>query len=163
MRAVRTPHRRTAVPGIRSGGHDGRPRPTQRWSAPLGGSATPDDNDRPSCPVATADALYVGGRDGLLHALDPTTGRSKRTYRASGDFRPTTPAVADGTVYVGNRTDRQGTLHAVDAATGSKRWSVKTGGALGDSYAPIVADGLVYLTNRLGLHAFPTAAGAGRK
>ncbi|MEW1676329.1 PQQ-binding-like beta-propeller repeat protein [Streptomyces noursei] len=135
----------------------------QRWSAPLGGSATPDDNDLPSCPVATADTLYVGGRDGLLHALDPTTGRSKWTYRASGDFRPTTPAVADGTVYVGNRADRQGTLHAVDAATGSKRWSVKTGGALGDSYAPIVADGLVYLTNRLGLHAFPTAAGPGRK
>ncbi|GAA2671974.1 hypothetical protein GCM10009864_47960 [Streptomyces lunalinharesii] len=135
----------------------------QRWTAPLGGGATPDDNDRPSCPVVTADILYVGGRDGLLHALDPTTGRRKWTYGTAGDFRPTTPAVADGTVYVGNRAEAQGTLHAVDAATGTKRWSVRTGGALGDTYAPVVADGLVYLTNRAGLSAVPTAPGPGRK
>ncbi|MGD3110581.1 PQQ-binding-like beta-propeller repeat protein [Streptomyces sp. YGL11-2] len=135
---------------------------SKRWAVPLGGGTKADDNDHPSCPVVADGTVYVGGRDNLLHALDATTGRTKWTYGISGDFRPTTPAVADGTVYVGDRAEPYGTLHAVDASTGRKRWTFRTGSAVGDTGAPVVANGRVYVANRDGLYAVVAATGQGR-
>ncbi|MFF2813131.1 PQQ-binding-like beta-propeller repeat protein [Streptomyces sp. NPDC058000] len=134
----------------------------KNWAVPLGGGTKPDANDFPSCPVVADGTVYVGGRDNLLHALDAKTGRTKWTYGISGDFRPTTPAVADGTVYVGNRAEPYGTLCAVDASTGRKRWSFRTGSAVGDIGAPVVANGLVYVANRDGLYAVVATTGQGR-
>ena len=49
------------------------------------------------------------------------------------------PAVADGVVYVGSGDGR---LYALDARTGKEKWSFNTGGAVLSS--PAVADGVVY-------------------
>ncbi|MEV8635653.1 PQQ-binding-like beta-propeller repeat protein [Streptosporangium sp. NPDC051023] len=50
------------------------------------------------------------------------------------------PAVADGVVYIGSN-DRK--VYALDAKTGAERWTHKTGGWVGSSLA--VADGVVYI------------------
>ncbi len=49
------------------------------------------------------------------------------------------PAVADGIVYVGSRDNK---LYALDAATGIKRWEYKTGSWVESS--PAIANGVVY-------------------
>ncbi|MFI6985317.1 PQQ-binding-like beta-propeller repeat protein [Embleya sp. NPDC050154] len=54
------------------------------------------------------------------------------------------PAIADTVVYVGAS---DGTVHALDAATGIKRWTYPTGST---SFPPATADGKVYLGARDG-------------
>ena len=66
------------------------------------------------------------------------------------------PAVADGVVYVGSQ---DGNVYALDAATGTEAWSFATGGAV-DS-APAVADGVVYVgSNDLNMYSFALAGGS---
>jgi outer membrane protein assembly factor BamB len=59
---------------------------------------------------------------------------------ATGGAVFSSPAVADGTVYVGSH---DGKVYALDAATGHPRWTHTTGGAVNSS--PAVADGTVYV------------------
>jgi outer membrane protein assembly factor BamB len=56
-----------------------------------------------------------------------------------------TPAVADGLVYV---SDTGKTVHCVEAATGEPCWTQACGGAFWAS--PLVADGKVYIGSRSG-------------
>ena len=66
------------------------------------------------------------------------------------------PAVVDGTVYVGSRDGR---LYALDAATGAKRWEYHTGSWVESS--PAVVDGSVYFGSQDGmLRALDAATGA---
>ncbi|MFF7984711.1 PQQ-binding-like beta-propeller repeat protein [Streptomyces sp. NPDC007901] len=82
--------------------------------------------------------VYIGG-DHRLIALDAADG-GKRWELRLGDPTWSTPAVADGTVYIGSNGWY---LWAVDAATGKKRWKRETGEAQESS--PAVADGTVYI------------------
>lgn len=52
------------------------------------------------------------------------------------------PAVADGTVYIGGF---DGTVYALDAAGGSEQWTFETGGEIRSS--PAVTDGSVYIAS----------------
>ena len=52
------------------------------------------------------------------------------------------PAVANGVVYVGSLTDNK--VYALNASTGAKLWSYTTGGAIYYS-SPAVANGVVYV------------------
>ncbi len=45
--------------------------------------------------------LYIGSEDGTLYALDATTGILKWSY-TTGSYIYSSPAVADGVVYVGS-------------------------------------------------------------
>ncbi len=68
------------------------------------------------------------------------------------------PAVANGILYVGTR---DGHLLALDAATGAQRWSAATAASIVSS--PTVSDGTVYVTsNDHKLYAFDAATGAQR-
>lgn len=68
------------------------------------------------------------------------------------------PAVANGVLYVGTR---DGHLLALDAATGAQRWSAATASSIVSS--PTVSDGTVYVTsNDHKLYAFDAATGAQR-
>ncbi|HJV08680.1 MAG TPA: PQQ-binding-like beta-propeller repeat protein, partial [Acidimicrobiales bacterium] len=68
------------------------------------------------------------------------------------------PAVANGVVYVGSR---DGKLYAFDAAGGAPVWAATTGGAVDSS--PAVASGMVYVgSNDDKLYAFDAATGAPR-
>lgn len=73
------------------------------------------------------------------HALAPTV-RGPR-----GGFDLTTPAVADGVVYIGiaeSGDDSYGYMYALNAQTGAFLWKYKTGGGVYSSAA--VANGVVY-------------------
>jgi len=65
------------------------------------------------------------------------------------------PAVADGTVYVGSQDSK---LYALDAATGAKRWEYKTGGWVESS--PAIVNGVVYFGSNDGrLYALDAYSG----
>jgi len=95
-------------------------------------------------------ALYIGSGDGLLYALDATTGAQRWRFR-TGRAVSSTPAVAGGLVFVGSRDN---TFWAVDARTGEERWRFETGRDVafpwgfesGDLYtsSPTWADGTLY-------------------
>lgn len=96
---------------------------TERWRASV--------DDWISTDIAVGgDRVYVGAHDGpdnrgTLYALDAQSGAV--TWRFSGTGCPetqeitATPALGDGTVYVGTGTDR--TLWALDAKSGQVEWS----------------------------------------
>jgi len=69
----------------------------------------------------------------------PETRKVLWTY-STGDYVESSPAVADGKVYVGSN---DGNVYCLDASTGVKVWNYTTGGAVRSS--PAVADGRVYV------------------
>lgn len=99
-----------------------------------------------------------GGGDGDDHGGDAGAQALPRTAPwafTTGDKVYSSPAVADGVVYVGSN---DGNLHAINAADGQRRWSYPTGQPITSS--PTVADGVVYVgCNDQGLHAVRVADG----
>lgn len=95
-----------------------------RWRLRTGGRVR-------SSPAVADGVVFAGSLDGSLYAADLETGRLRWRFDTlgrslkSGDFGfdrksvQSSPAVADGTVYVGGR---DGFLYAVEAATGRQRW-----------------------------------------
>ena len=68
----------------------------------------------------------------------PSTNQTLWNY-TTGGFVSSSPAVADGKVYVGSYDNN---TYCFDAATGAKVWNFTTGGNMHSS--PAVADGKVY-------------------
>ena len=100
--------------------------------------------------------IYVSGGSRLL-AVDAADGNVLWQYDV-GPVYYSTPAVADGVVYVGG-WDRN--LYAVDAATGDLRWRYETLGNIRST--PAVADGVVYFRSSDGyLYAVDAATGEHR-
>jgi outer membrane protein assembly factor BamB len=75
-------------------------------------------------PAVSGNAVYEGGTDGFLYALDRRTGALKWKF-ATGDRIVSSPAVAAGTVYF---LSYDGNLYAVAAANGALKWKFATGG-----------------------------------
>ncbi|WP_158308644.1 PQQ-binding-like beta-propeller repeat protein [Halobacterium salinarum] len=98
--------------------------------------------------IAVADGTaYVGSGDGLLYALDATTGtvdwhfQPTKVNTTSGTPSITSsPAVADGDVYFATAGDE---LYSVSADSGSEQWSADVPHS-GDA-RPIVTDEMLYL------------------
>lgn len=106
-----------------------------------------------AAPAIVGNTVYYACRD-RLYALDAETGRVIWRYPTdqplNAQFR-STPAVADGIVYVG-ATD--GNLYALSATSGNLLWSFRTQGAVlspptvaGDVVYFGSADGRVYAIN----------------
>ncbi|MGN6483676.1 MAG: outer membrane protein assembly factor BamB family protein [Thermomicrobiales bacterium] len=97
-----------------------------RWTFSVGPGATYTLGPSPAYAnrvVFFGSATSTGDRDSGLFAIDAKDGteRWKVTAKEPGFF---TPAVADGTVYVGGNA---GMLHAIDAETGDVQWATRTG------------------------------------
>jgi len=74
---------------------------------------------------------------------------------AMGDKVGSSPAVANGTVYIGSHDRR---LYAFDASSGQQKWVASTGGSIGSS--PAVANGVVYIGSYdYKLYAFDASTG----
>lgn len=68
----------------------------------------------------------------------PTSGVTTQWTVETGALVHSSPAVADGTVYIGSGDN----VYALDAATGRERWTAETGASVG---SPAVGDGTVYV------------------
>lgn len=82
--------------------------------------------------------IYVGSARGTVDAID-LNGRVHWSFQTGGPVE-SSPAVLEGSVYVGSNDDA---VYALDAKTGSLRWSVLTGGDV--SASPAVSKGVVYV------------------
>ncbi|ONK14302.1 serine/threonine-protein kinase [Streptomyces sp. MP131-18] len=133
----------------------------EKWSAPL------DEEEGlwgPSPPAVADGTVYVGGSSHLAHAFDAETGERKWTSDDAGGLAGSVPVIADGMVFVAGLEDDEGPVYALDASSGEQRWRYPTGAQVGrtaTSGAPAVADGLVYVTNELGVFAIEAADGRG--
>ena len=106
-----------------------------------------------SSPAVSDGTVFVGSLDGSVYAADLATGALKWRFDTEGrglssarfgyDRKSvqSSPAVADGTVYIGAR---DGSLYAIDAATGKQTWRVSYGASWVIT-APAVWDGKVFI------------------
>jgi len=94
--------------------------------------------------VAGGGDLWWGKNEAWLKRIDAATGRVEWTYPL-GKHVMSTPAVADGLVYI---ADIARTIHCVDAGSGSAYWTHEVKGDFWSS--PLVADGKLYIGTRRG-------------
>ncbi|PSP23156.1 hypothetical protein BRC61_03920, partial [Halobacteriales archaeon QH_10_65_19] len=75
-------------------------------------------------PAVADGTVYAGGgKEKVVYAIDADTGEELWRFETEGEaMNP--PTVADGTVYV---PDRSGHLYALDPGDGSEQWSVQVG------------------------------------
>lgn len=105
---------------------------------------THDDARWQSAPVVVDDTIYLGSFGGEVFASSTEDG-SEAWRRQFGEPEPgsgASLAVADGTVFAAG----DGTVVALDAATGEIGWRATTGP--NSLLAPAVADGVVYVGDR---------------
>ena len=113
-----------------------------------------------SSPPAGAGWTQFRGDDALTGVAGDALPQSLAlawTFEA-GEGVESTPAIADGVVYVGSL---EGRLHAVELATGRERFRYQAAGEIRSS--PAVRDGVVYFGDEAGtFHAVDARTGARR-
>ena len=93
----------------------------------------------------TDNAVIIGGRDKMVHALSPNTGKSLWTYTANS-------RIESSAVIVGTRAflgTTGGMLIALDVSTGEPVWEFVTGSSIVAS--PSVADNRLYIGTEDGI------------
>jgi len=122
-----------------------------------------------SSPAIDGGIVFVGSQDGSIYAIDLESGQLRWRYDTEGstlnsaqfgfDRRTiqSSPAVAEGAVYVGSR---DGYLYALDEAKGTLRWRYNYDQSWEIS-SPAVVDRVVYAATSDGqfFHAIDAAAG----
>jgi outer membrane protein assembly factor BamB len=116
-----------------------------------------------SSPAVAGGMVYFGSYDGNFYAVDATSGALKWKFATAGERRfaakhlhgaepaaetmpdpwdcyLSSPTVANGKVIFGSG---DGTVYALDAASGAKVWAFKTGNVVHAS--PAIANGTVYI------------------
>ncbi len=129
---------------------------TRLWRFATGGAVT-------SSPALSGGAVYFASADGYVYAVDARTGTPRWRFKTGGERRfkapgihgikpanqmmadpfdmfVSSPAIADGTVYIGSGDHN---VYALDARTGTERWRFATGDVVHAS--PAVANGIVYI------------------
>ena len=105
----------------------------------LGGQAISDAQESDhDVPMFRGDAARTGVMPGP--GPDPSSGIAERWRFSTDGGIQSSPAVVDGVVYVGSG---DGTLYALDAASGDERWHFATGERIFSS--PSVVDGVFYV------------------
>jgi eukaryotic-like serine/threonine-protein kinase len=105
-----------------------------------------------SSPAVVGDTVFVGADDANLYAVDAATGAVRWTAPTAAAINLSSPAVADGRVFIGSLDQ----VYAFDASTGAQLWNTSTGGAV--QAPPTVANGVVYAASDK-LYAFDPATG----
>lgn len=95
------------------------------------------------------------GHSGTTDTGGPAAEGTPKWTFTTGAAIHSSPAVIDGTVYIGSR---DGNVYALDEETGQLKWKFKTGSWVDSS--PAVADGVVYVGSNDGkLYALDAATG----
>jgi outer membrane protein assembly factor BamB len=117
-----------------------------------------------SSPVIGQGAVFFGGGDGNVYALDQWNGAVRWKFK-TGDVVHASPAYDAGTIYVGSWDSN---LYALEAATGLEKWRFKTGedpvlhNQVGFQSSPAVVNGVVYVGCR-DAHVYAVDAGSGKE
>jgi outer membrane protein assembly factor BamB len=107
-----------------------------------------------SSPALAGGAVYFGGHDGGVYAVDAETGIQRWRFQTEGVVS-SSPSVTDQVVYIGSQ---DGHLYALDAGDGTERWRRSLNGLVRSS--PTVADGVVYVgSDQPGLFAVDAQTG----
>ena len=109
-------------------------------------------------PVYYQDRVFVtvggdpwhGKRQAWIQCIDATlsgdiTGKGLRWSHPIPPHSTSTPAIQEGRVYI---TDFSGTIHCLDAATGTLHWAHQVPGEIWGS--PLLAEGKLYVATRRG-------------
>jgi outer membrane protein assembly factor BamB len=75
-------------------------------------------------PVAVGGYTYVGSDNGILHALNDSTGIEIWNYTTGGVVG--SPSVANGYLYVGSNSGDNGHFYVFHASTGARVWNYTT-------------------------------------
>ena len=97
-----------------------------------------------SSAAVTPQAVIVGGRDKLVHALNPSTGQEKWQFQTKGRV-DSSPAIAGQRVFIGSH---DGNIYGLDLANGREQWRFATGGKVSES--PAIASGRLVIGNEEG-------------
>jgi len=94
-----------------------------------------------SSPALAGGLVIFGARDYNLYALDAKSGREVWEQSVKNSWVPSTPAIADGQVYVGSADGRA--LLAYDLATGKPLWTTPLDNLVFSS--PVIVGDSVYI------------------
>lgn len=97
-----------------------------------------------SSPAIANGIVYVASKSGLLYALDAGSGAELWRVTVSDYVTRSSPAVVDGTVYIGGGF----VFLALDAKTGIERWRVPV--QYSGQATPTVAGGMVVISSQEG-------------
>lgn len=92
-------------------------------------------------PALLGNTLYIASTDKNLYAIDTTTGRVKKQFKADLPFRWSSPLVAEDVVYI---CGADGQVYALSPEL-ETLWTFQTGGDIVSS--PAYRDGLLYITS----------------
>ncbi len=121
--------------------------PVLAWQLDTGGELY-------SAPTISNGIVYVTSKTGVLHAVDAMSGEERWAREVTSYVTRATPAVVDGTVYVGGGFS----FSALDAATGEERWTIPL--QYGGHASPSVRGGLVVVSSQQGwIFALSTETG----
>lgn len=110
-----------------------------------------------SSPAVAYGMVYFGSFDTNVTALNANTGSLVWNYTTGSWIAASSPAVADGVVYIGGGY-KYG-VFALNASTGAQIWNYTTGGQVHSS--PALADGIVYIGSfDKDIYAFNATTGA---
>ena len=110
-----------------------------------------------AAPSVEGSTVYVGARDGFVHALDLETGAVRWTYDAAGSWVLSTAAVDGERIYFG--TSDTGLFVALDRRTGKEVFRADT--RVWTYASPVVAGNTVFAATMSGaLYAFDRKTGA---
>lgn len=130
----------------------------EEWSYPIS-----EGNDAFS-PLIANGLAYVVSQHGSLDALDALSGSKRWSFTlGSNSTIHASPTVAHGSVYLGvSKIDplygfHTNTFYALNASTGSKRWSFETGDDV--DVPPVMDNGIVYVASLVRLYALDAATG----
>lgn len=120
-----------------------------------------------SAPAIDNGVVYVTGDEGKLYALNATTGINLWNFTTAGAGNPGGspqtgyPAVLNGVVYFGTGPFSGGgsAVYAVNATTHTQLWNASPSGANWFSRTPVIANGMVYMTDGWYLYAFYASNG----
>jgi outer membrane protein assembly factor BamB len=105
-----------------------------------------------SSPTVVGDKVYVGSLDNNTYCLDASSGDVIWTYKTDG-YITSSPAVADGAVYVTSEEPTSGVLYKLDSVTSNLIWKLNIPYVLKaergtDMLAsPTVAEGMVFIAS----------------